>query len=191
MCHNCNQVNDCNCNNTVPCQKCNTPACNSVCRFTGENINGLGILKNEDISTAIEKIAEYLLNNVPLQPSIVKLQDTTSPSVSSTGYPVINNSSVLQGTSFTATQSNPTEYDLYYEGQANFVNASELVLGVYKNNILLGYLRKIKSVANTIVPFSISVSDTLLSAGDIVDVRASKINSSVSLENCTIKIVKR
>lgn len=191
MCHNCNQVNDCNCNNTVPCQKCNTPACNSVCRFTGENINGLGILKNEDISTAIEKIAEYLLNNVPLQPSIVKLQGTTSPSVSSTGYPVINNSSVLQGTSFTATQSNPTEYDLYYEGQANFVNASELVLGVYKNNILLGYLRKIKSVANTIVPFSISVSDTLLSAGDIVDVRASKINSSVSLENCTIKIVKR
>lgn len=191
MCQNCNQVNDCNCNNSVPCQKCNTPACNSVCRFTGENINGLGILKNEDISTAIEKIAEYLLNNVPLQPSIVKLQGEASPSVSATGYPVINNSSVLQGTSFTATQSNPTEYDVYYEGQANFVNSSELVLGVYKNNTLLGYLRKIKSSSNTVIPFNISVSDTLLSAGDIVDIRASKLNSSVTLENCTIKIVKR
>ena len=191
MCHNCNQVNDCNCNNSVPCQKCNTPACNSVCRFTGENISGLGILKNEDISTAIEKIAEYLLNNTPLQPSIVKLQGTTGPSVATTGYPVINNSSVLQGTSFTATQSNPTEYDVYYEGQANFVNSSELVLGVYKNNTLLGYLRKIKSSSNTVIPFNISVSDTLLSAGDIVDIRASKLNSSVTLENCTIKIVKR
>lgn len=191
MCHNCNQVNDCNCNNSVPCQKCNTPACNSVCRFTGENISGLGILKNEDISTAIEKIAEYLLNNTPLQPSIVKLQGTTGPSVATTGYPVINNSSVLQGTSFTATQSNPTEYDVYYEGQANFINASELVLGVYKNNTLLGYLRKIKSSSNTVIPFNISVSDTLLSAGDIVDIRASKLNSSVTLENCTIKIVKR
>lgn len=191
MCHNCNQTPDCGCSNSTPCQKCNIPACNNVCRFTGEDINGLGIFKNENISTTIEKIAEYILNNSSAQPSIVKLLGTAGISLLVSSTLTINNSSSLPGSSYTATQSIPTEYDIYYEGQVTFTNASELVIGVYKNSSLVGYLRKIKSVADTVIPFSISASDILLSAGDILDIRAVSLNSSVSLENCTVKVIKR
>lgn len=191
MCHSCNQVNDCNCNNTVPCQKCNTPTCNNVCRFTGENINGLGILKNEDISTAIEKIAEYALNLSSTNQSIVKLQSTANVPVIVSSSLVITNSSTLVGTTFNVPLNGGSEHDVYYEGQASFINASEINLGIYKNGVLEGYLKKIKSVANTIIPFSFSISDLMLVPGDIIDIRAVKLNTSVELENCTIKIVKR
>lgn len=191
MCHNCNQVNDCNCNNSVPCQKCNTPACNSVCRFTGENIDGIGIFKNEDISTAIEKIAEYALNLSSSNQGIVKLQSTTNVAVSVSGSLTITNSSTLVGTTFNVPMNAGSEHDVYYEGQARFINPSEIHLGIYKNGTLQGFLKKIKSVANTIIPISFSVSDLMLVPGDTIDVRAVKLNTSVELENCTIKIVKR
>ncbi len=191
MCNKCNQTNECNCNNTVPCQKCNTPACNSVCRFTGENINGLGIIKNEDISTAIEKLAEYALNLLTASQSIVKLESRTNINVGTSGYPTITNSSTLLGTTFNVPLNAGSEHDVYYEGQVRFVNASEIVLGIYKNGSIQGFLKKIKSGANTVIPFSFSASDLMLVPGDIVDVRGVKINTSAELEYCTIKIVKR
>ena len=191
MCHNCNQTNDCNCNNTVPCQKCNTPACNNVCRFTGENIDGLNITKNEDISTSIEKIAEFVLNLVSNDQSIVKLQSSISTTVKTTNYPVISNSSILDWTSYSVSINSGAEYDVYFEGKVRFEASSEIILGIFKNGVIQGFIQLVKSVANTVIPLSFSVSDLLLLPGDTIDIRASKTDNNVHLENCTIKIVKR
>jgi hypothetical protein len=191
MCHNCNQINDCNCNNTVPCQKCDTPSCNNVCRFTGENIDGVGIVKNEDISTAIEKIAEYSLNISASTQTIVKLSyiDNAAITLSETLTPT--NSSVLSGMSYTVPLNSGSEHDIYVEGQATFINDSEMVIGVYVNNTLKGYLRSIKSKQNTIIPFSISASDLMLVPGDILNVRAVRIDTGVEVYNCMVKVIKR
>lgn len=191
MCNKCNQTNDCNCNNTVPCQKCNTPECNSVCRFTGENIDGMGILKNEDISTAIQKIAEYSLNVLTTNQGIVKLDSFASSFVPVSSTLVITNSSTITGTTFNVPLNGGSEHDVYFEGQARFINPSQLDLGIYKNGALQGFIKKIKSVANTIIPISFSVSDLMLVPGDTIDIRGVKLNTSVELENSTVKIVKR
>lgn len=191
MCNKCNEVKDCNCKNTVPCQKCNTPECNSVCRFTGENIDGMGILKNEDISTAIQKIAEYSLNVLTTNQGIVKLDSFASSFVAVSSTLVITNSSTITGTTFNVPLNGGSEHDVYFEGQARFINASEVDLGIYKNGALQGFIKKTKSVANTIIPISFSVSDLMLVPGDTIDIRGVKLNTSVELENSTVKIVKR
>jgi len=66
-----------------------------------------------------------------------------------------------------------------------------MVIGVYVNNTLKGYLRSIKSKQNTIIPFSISVSDLMLVPGDILNVRAVRIDTGVEVYNCTVKVIKR
>lgn len=182
----------CTCNEPVPCKpcsSCDTPACNNACRYTGENIEGLGIFKNEDISTAIEKIAEFLLNNVaPVNDTIVKLSSLNSVVVSVAEE--ITNSSVLLGT----TYQNPgqtAEFDVYYDGEVVFTQDCIVKIGFYKNSVLQGAIKTIQGLANTVIPFSYSLSEVGLNQSQSIDVRAVRENTGAELNNCTIKVVKR
>ena len=104
---------------------------------------------------------------------------------------VVSKKLSTNGTTFNVPLYAGSEHDVYYEGQVRFVNASEIVLGIYKNGSIQGFLKKIKSGANTVIPFSFSASDLMLIPGDTIDVRGVKISTGAELEYCTIKIVKR
>ena len=183
----CNEPTPC-----VPCSSCNTPACNNSCKYTGENIEGLGIFKNEDISVSLQKIAEYLLNNVtPISNSIVKLLRTNNIPLITTGYPVPNNSSTLLGTTYQVPIDGQDDYDIYYEGQIIFNAPSEVKIGFYKNGSLLAIVRSVKGLGNTVVPFSFSESNITLLQGDSIDIRAVAQNTDVFLNFGSQKIIKR
>jgi Tfp pilus assembly protein FimT len=183
----CNEPTPC-----VPCSSCDTPACNNVCKYTGENIEGLGIFKNENISTAIEKIAEYLLNNVnPISNNIVKLLTTNNIQYVISGFPTIGNSSTLVGTTYQVPVNGQGEYDVYYEGQITFSQTSELKLGFYKNGSLVGVIRSIRGLTNTTIPFSFSQSDIALAQGDSIDIRAVAQNTGLAINFGSQKVIKK
>lgn len=176
-------MNPCDCLPTSsPCLPTSAP-----CTYGGSNLDCTGILNGESYDSAISKLSESICN---LTSSGVQ-QVFYSERAFGLGTPTTTLSN-LSGASYTIPVGGEGTYEILYTGEYNAPIAGTLTLSLYENTSLYSptATRIVKTnTTNSIVPFTLLVSNIYLFDGDELLIKGSS-TATTFMKNVFCKISK-
>lgn len=180
------------CNCTNKCQKCSSGC---TLRYTGEDIECLGITKNDLIEDVIQTISEYICPLVEAEPCCQEIVAYTIERLGATSLPTFPTISAITGTSYTVPAGAGGTYELVYTGETVFdaTVGNYALYSVYINNVEynIATARKTAIDGDGNIPFNILISNLTLAEGDVIDVRGTCFLQAASYaQNAIFKLTK-
>lgn len=165
-------------------------------KYLGADIPCVGILTNDSIEVAFQKLSEYVCSlevqtekNIPILYSATALPaittDNTSPYVLPTPF-------VITGTTYTVPTSGEGDYELLYTTEyLSLVAGGIVAIKVFKNGVEYSPIvsKTVETSGTAVLPFTVFASNIYLVAGDTIQLRGSSTKGA-TIQNSVFKLTK-
>lgn len=181
------------CCDETPCTPI-TPCTSTPCKYTGTNIDCVGILTGDTIELAFQKLSEYVCNLdlQNLNNQVVFYSERALGEGTVALDPALP--TVISGATYTVPIGGDGDYEINYVGEATAAKDIWLKLYIYVNGLAYNVETERKVLISATVdnvPFTVFASQIALVAGDIIQIRGVALDNAITYpRNVICKITK-